>query len=130
MFLVYSLLPIPPNFGLCWFRDLGFQGRNISIKEEKNGLIRLEVEITTWALYTSKLTDHGGTNYLDLGKVGHFRKDNSLLWNCQVYLDPWSLGTVCQQKRLVIDPTSKHIAVLPKCLLGIWNCSWLRITWH
>ena len=65
----------------------------------------MEVEITTWALYTSKSTDHGGAYYLGSEKVGHFRKDNSLLWKCQVYLDPWSPGTVCQQKRLVIDPT-------------------------
>ena len=68
----------------------------------------MEVEITTWALYTSKSTDHGGAYYLGSENVGHFRKDSSLLWKCQVYLDPWSPGTVCQQKRLVIDPTSKH----------------------
>lgn len=44
LFFFYSLLPIPDNFGLCWFRGLGSQARNVSTKEENNGFIKLEVE--------------------------------------------------------------------------------------
>lgn len=107
-FFFYSLLPVPDNFGLCWFRGLCSQVRNVSVKEENNGFIKLEVETTTWALYTSKSTDHGGAYCLGSARVGLSGKENSLLWNCQVHLDPRSPGTVCQQILLVIDPTPKH----------------------
>lgn len=45
------------NFGLCWSRDLCFQGRRASTREQNNGFIKLEVENATflpWAPYTSE----------------------------------------------------------------------------